>query len=72
MRYVNNVLESINLKVELPMILEINIQCEVDRAKRRVCSGGTKYTQVRELWLSELHENFVIKVMWSSSYPRHY
>ena len=66
MRYVNNVLKSINLEVELPMIMEIDSQGEVDLAKRRVYSGRTKYIQVRELCISESQENFVIKVMWSS------
>ena len=46
--YAKNVLNSINLEVELPMILEINNQSGVDMSKRRACTGRTNHMQVRE------------------------
>ena len=49
MLYAKNVLNSINLEVELPMILEIDNQGGVDMAKRRACNGRTKHMQVREM-----------------------
>ena len=66
MLYAKNVLNSINLEVELPMILEIDNQGGVDMAKRRACNGRTKHMQVREMWLSELNEKGIIKVKWTS------
>ena len=47
MLYVNNVLNSINLEVDLPMILEIDNQGGVDMTKGRVYNGRTKHIQVR-------------------------
>ena len=49
MMYAKNVLNSISLEVELPMILEIYNQGGVDMAKRRACNGRTKHMQVREI-----------------------
>ena len=62
MMYAKNVLNSINLEVELPKILEIDNQGGVDMTKRRACNGRTKHMQVREMWLSELNEKGIIKV----------
>ena len=66
MLYAKNVLNSINLEVELPMILEIDNQGGVDMAKRRACNGRTKHMQIREMWLSELSEKGIIQVKWIS------
>ena len=52
-----------NLEVKLPMLLEIDNQGGVDIAKGRGWHDRTKHMQVRELWLSELQDNDIIKVI---------
>ena len=66
MLYAKNVMSSINLEVESPIILEMDNQGGVDMAKRRACNEKTEHMQVREMWLSELNEKGIIKLKWIS------
>jgi len=52
--------------VELPMILEIDNKGAVDMANNWSVGGRTKHMDVRYLWLRELKEQGLVKVIWTS------
>lgn len=54
------------LKVELPMILEVDNKGAVDLANNWSAGGRTKHMHVRFLWLRELKEQGLLKVIWLS------
>jgi len=58
------ILTSIGLKVELPMILEVDNQGAVDMANGWSAGGRTKHMSVRYMWLRELKEKGLVKVIW--------
>ena len=64
MLYVKNVIESIGLKVKLPMVLEIDNKGTVDLANSWSIGGRTRNIDVRQVFLRELKEAGVIKVIW--------
>ena len=62
MMYAKNVVESIGLKVELPMRLEINKIGTVDMAQKISSGGRRKHMEIRMLWLSELEKKGILDV----------
>ena len=64
MMYMKKVLESILLKLELPMIVEVDNKGAVDLVNGWSSSGGTKHTDVRIMYLRELKEKKILKVEW--------
>ena len=64
MMYMKKVLESILLKVELPMIVEVDNKGAVDLVNGWSSSGGTKHMDVRIMYLRELKEKKILKVEW--------
>ena len=66
MIYAMKILLSLGLLVELPMILEINNKGAVDMANNWSVGGRTKHMDVRHLWLRELKEQGIIRVIWMS------
>jgi hypothetical protein len=64
MIYCKKVLESINLKVDLPMIVNTDNQGAVDLINGWSTTGGTKHMDVRIMYLRELKEQGIIKVEW--------
>ena len=64
MMYMKKVLESILLKVELPMIVEVDNKGAVDLVNGWSSSGGTKHMDVRIMYLRELKEQKILKVVW--------
>ena len=64
MIYIKKVLESMNLRVELPMKVEVDNRGAVDLVNGWSCSGGTKHMDVRIMWMRELKENKVLEVVW--------
>ena len=64
MMYMKKVLESMLLMVELPMIVEVDNRGAVDLVNGWTSTGGTKHMDVRIMYLRELKENKVIKVLW--------
>lgn len=64
MLYVKNVLESMQLQVELPMILEVDNRGCVDLANSWSVGGRTRHIDVRQNFLRELKEQGTIKVQW--------
>jgi len=57
-------MESMNLKVELPMKIEVDNKGAVDLVNGLSCSGGTKHMDVRIMFMRELKENKVLEVSW--------
>ena len=58
------IIKGMGLEVELPMILEVDNRGAVDLANNWSVGGRTKHMQVRHLWLRELKEKGMIKVVW--------
>ncbi len=64
MMYVRNVLESMGLKVKLPMILEMDNKGGVDLANNWSIGGCTRHVDVRQCFLRELKESKVMDIKW--------
>ena len=64
MMYAKNIVESVGLKVKLPMRLEIDNRGAVDMAQNCSSGGRTKHMEIRMLWLSELQEKGILDVKW--------
>ena len=64
MLYVRNLLLSLGLQVQLPMILEIDNKGAVDLANNWSIGGRTRHIDVRSCFLRELKELGYIKVIW--------
>ena len=64
MIYIKKVIESMKLKVELPMKVEVDNKGAVDLVNGWSCSGGTKHMDVRIMFMRELKENKIIEVVW--------
>ena len=64
MLYVKNVLESMELKVKLPMVLEMDNQAAVHLAKNWSVGGMTRHIDVRQCFLRELKEAGTLIVKW--------
>ena len=62
MLYVMKVMGSLELKVQKPMIVEVNNKGAVDLAKEWSIGGGTKHIDVRLMFLRELKEQGTILV----------
>jgi len=55
------------LSVELLMILEMDNKGAVDMANNWSVGGRTKHIDVKYLWLRELKEQSIIRVVWTSA-----
>jgi hypothetical protein len=64
MMYQRNTLESIGLKVELPMFLEMDNKGAVDLVNNFSVGGRTKHVKVKRCFLQELKEAKVLVVKW--------
>ncbi len=64
MIYQKNMLESIGLKVELPMILEMDNKGAVDLVNSFSVGGCTQHIEVKQCFLQELKEAKVLVVKW--------
>jgi hypothetical protein len=64
MLYVMNVLESVELEVELPMILEVDNKGAVGLANNWSIGGRTRHIDVRQCFLRELKEKGILIVKW--------
>ena len=65
MLYTKNVLESLGLRVELPMILEMDNMGAVHLANNWSVSGRTRHIDVRQCFLQELKEEGILIVKWT-------
>jgi hypothetical protein len=64
MLYVWHILESMGLKVKLPMILEMDNKGAVDLANNGSIGGRSRHVDVRQCFLRELKESKVIDIHW--------
>ncbi len=64
MMYQKNTLESIGLKVELSMILEMDNKEAVNLVSSFSVKGHTRHTNVKQCFLQELKEAKVLVVKW--------
>ncbi len=64
MLYAKNLIKSIRLKVELPMILEVNNKGAVDIINSFSVGGRTRHIDVRQCFLRELKEAKQLVVNW--------
>ena len=64
MMYIKRLLESMGLKVKLPMILEVDNKATVDLANNLNTGGRTRHVEVKQYYLRELKELKVLEVRW--------
>ena len=64
MLYVRHILESMGLKVKLPMILEMDNMGAVDLANNWSVGGRTRHVDVRQCFLRELKESKILDIRW--------
>jgi hypothetical protein len=64
MLYCKNVLESMGLKVKLPMLLKMDNKGAVDLANKWSVGGQTNHVNVRQCFLLELKEYKIMDIHW--------
>ena len=64
MLFVMRILKSMQLQVELPMILEVDNKGAVDIANNWSVSGRTKHIDTKQYFLRQMKEEGIIKVIW--------
>ena len=64
MLYVKRVLESMKLKVETPMVLEIDNSGAVDLTNNWSAGGRTRHMETRMFFLRDMQEEGILKVHW--------
>jgi hypothetical protein len=62
--FAKKLLEAMELKVALPMIVAVDNKGAVDLANGWSNSGGTKHMDVRIMFVRELKEEGIVKVIW--------
>ena len=66
MMYIKRLLESINLRVEMPMILEVDNKGAVDLINNYSVGGRTRHMETRQYYLRELKEQGIMIVRWKA------
>jgi hypothetical protein len=64
MLHVKNVIESLRLRVRLPMVLEMGIQGAVNLANKWSVGGRTRHIDVQLVLLRELKDAGVLVIKW--------
>jgi hypothetical protein len=64
MLYMKNVLESLRLRVKLPVVLEMDNQAAVYLANNWSIGGRTRHIDVQSVFLRELKEAGVLVIKW--------
>ena len=57
---------SIGLKVESPMVLEVDDKGAVDVCNNWTVGGRTRHVEVKQYFLRELKESGILKIQWRS------
>ena len=68
MMYTKNIIESLELEIELPMVLELDNRGAVDLINSWSVGGRTRHTGVRLNYLRELKEQGVMVFQWVSGH----
>jgi hypothetical protein len=66
MMYVKRILESMRLRVNLPMILDVDNKDAVDLVNTFSGRGRTRHIETRQYYLRELKEMGIISVIWKA------
>jgi hypothetical protein len=66
MMYVKRLLESMSLRVKLPMILEVDNKGAVDLINNYSVGGRTRHMETRQYYLHELKEKNIMVVKWKA------
>ncbi len=69
--YMKNVMESLRLRVKLPMVLKMDNQGAVYLANNWIVGGRTRHIDVRSVFLGELKEAGVLVIKWIAGAGRH-
>eukprot|EP00957_Ditylum_brightwellii_P136724 10426340-Ditylum_brightwellii.AAC.2 len=64
MLYCKCILESMGLKVELPMVIYIDNSGAVDLANNWCTGGRTRHMETRMFFLRDLKESGVLEIKW--------
>ena len=64
MMYAKRIMESLELKVKLPMILEVDNKWIVDLVNNWSVRVRTRHVETRQLFLRRLKEQGVFQVKW--------
>ena len=64
MLYIMRLIESLQLKVRKPMIVYSDNKGAIDLINGWSVGGGTKHMDCRIMFLRELKENEIIRVLW--------
>ena len=64
MLYAKRIMESLGLKVKLPMILEVDNKGAVDLINNWSIGGRTRHVETRQLLLRGIKEQGVFQVKW--------
>ena len=66
MLYTRKVFDSLQLKVKLPMLFEMDNKGAVDLANNWAVGGRARHIETRQLFLRELKEEGVLSIKWNS------
>jgi len=66
MIYMKRLLESMNLQVKLPMILEVDNKGAVYLINNYSVGGRTRHMETRQYYLRELNEKFILVMKWKA------
>ena len=66
MLYAKKILESLELKVKLPMLLEMDNKGAVDMANNWSVGGRTRHMETRQLFMRELKEQGILEIKWKA------
>jgi hypothetical protein len=64
MLYTKNVLDSMGLKIKLPMILELDNKGAINLANNWSVGGQTRHVDVRQCFLWGLRESKIMDIRW--------
>ena len=67
MMFVKKLIESLELQVELPMLVQCDNKTAVDLVNGHQSAGGTKHIDVRLHYAREMKETALIRVKWIST-----
>ena len=67
MLFARQILESLQLQVELPMLLEIDCKGTVDLNNNWRVGGRTRHVPVKYMFLCDLKESGVFEICWVPS-----
>ena len=68
MLYIRKIIESIGLKVKLPMILHVDNKGAKDLMNNWSVGGRTRHVEVRYHFLRELKEQNIVRIKWISTH----